>query len=332
MQINEKTLPRLLLGGMLLLVLLVTISLGGYFTHQQLKQADLQSQKVAEEVRQKHKNFLQAEIASTTDYITFTRQRTEEVLKAQIRSQTDQAFQVAQGIWEREKSHRPTAEIRQLIVEALRPVRFFDGRGYIFIDDTDGNCVLLPTAPKLEGTSLWNNQDDSGHYIMRGLVEATQNPNAAGFSRYRWYAPDSPKEMREKVAYARHFKPLNWVIGTGEYLYKVEEDLQREALARIKARRFGNDGYISVIRLLADGDVEIVANPTSANVGKRLSQLPPESIEAKLLHQLRDTAKNGGGFKEYEWKHPNANGYQRKLSQISPVLDWGWVLIAGVYL
>jgi diguanylate cyclase (GGDEF)-like protein/PAS domain S-box-containing protein len=332
MRISEKNLPRLLFGGMLILVLLITAALAAYYTLQHLKLSDQQISKAASEAKQQQKAVLQAEIDAIHDFVAFTRARTENVLKAEIKSQTDQAYQIAEAIWNKEKNHRPEKEIRQLIIEALRPVRFFEGRGYIFIDDLQGNCLLLPTAPQREGSSLWDNRDDTGHYIMRGLIEATNTPEAAGFSRYRWYAPDSPREMREKIAYTRQFKPFNWVIGTGEYIYKVEDDLKRVALERIKARHFGKDGYISVAHKLADGDTELTANPTSSNIGLRLSSLPPSSAEKELLQRIVNTAETGGGFLEYAWKHPSEPGMKRKLSLISTVNEWGWILTAGIYL
>ena len=44
----------------------------------------------------------------------------------------------------------PEAEVKRLIIEALRPQRFFDGQGYFFVDDRRGTCILLPIAPALE--------------------------------------------------------------------------------------------------------------------------------------------------------------------------------------
>ena len=40
-----------------------------------------------------------------------------------------------------------------------------------------------------------DNRDDTGHFIMRGLIEAAKKPPGEGFSRYRWYRPDQPKAL-----------------------------------------------------------------------------------------------------------------------------------------
>ncbi|MBK7416500.1 MAG: cache domain-containing protein [Dechloromonas sp.] len=56
---------------------------------------------------------------------------------------------------------RPVAEVKRLIIEALRPVRFYEGRGYYFIDDMAGQFILLPTAPQLEGKTILDSKDDA---------------------------------------------------------------------------------------------------------------------------------------------------------------------------
>ena len=106
---------------------------------------------------------------------------------------------MAEGIWQREHQRLPEARVKGLIVEALRPLRFFEGRGYFFIDTMDGRCVLLPTAPEREGSSLLDNRDDHGRYIMQALIDSVSNPEQQGFTAYRWYLPGS-HNMSEKVA------------------------------------------------------------------------------------------------------------------------------------
>ena len=81
----------------------------------------------------------------------------------QRRQQVDQAYAVAEALYTQAVDSGQPERAPQLITEALRNVRFFGGRGYLFIDDMDGNCVLLPTSPQLEGQSLLDNRDDSGH-------------------------------------------------------------------------------------------------------------------------------------------------------------------------
>lgn len=92
-----------------------------------------------------------------------------------------------------------TAETQKLIVETLRPLRFFDGRGYYFIDTLDGDCVLLPTSPEREGHSLLPIRDDNGVCIMCELIRVATQPEGAGLLRYRWYPPNDATRMDDKL-------------------------------------------------------------------------------------------------------------------------------------
>jgi diguanylate cyclase (GGDEF)-like protein/PAS domain S-box-containing protein len=327
LNVTEKLLPRLQLFGMLTLVLVLTISLGGYFTIEHVREfreslATLESNTISEQ-----EALLRNEVTTAGDYLDYVRSTTETVLKADIRAQVDQAFQMAESIYQHEKNRRSTAEIKRLILEALRPMRFYQGRGYFFVDGLDGECLLLPTAPQLEGTSFIDNRDDTGHYIMRGLIEATRNEKKSGYSRYRWFIPGNQKQMADKIAYVRLFEPFGWVIGTGEYLYKVEEDLQRQALQRLRATRFGKNGYLAALK--NDGTV-LLSPGTPQSEGRKVDELPVEQRE--VVRGVLEVAGKGGGLIRYDWVHPETHVPAPKISYVSNLESWGWVLVAGVYL
>jgi len=167
--------------------------------------------------------------------------------------------------------------VRQLIIEALREVRFYDGRGYYFIDDLEGRFVLLPTAPQLEGKLSPDNRDDTGRPIMKGLIEAARKPRGEGFLQYRWYLPDQPKTMADKLAYVRYFAPYGWLIGTGDYTSKWDALQQQEALAHLRSLRFGVSGYFGLV----DREGRSLLSPSNASLeGRHFSGLPPTEAAA----------------------------------------------------
>jgi signal transduction histidine kinase len=231
------------------------------------------------------------------------------VLRTNVKAQVRQAVQLVESIYRQEILRRgpaARAQIGELIREALRELRFFDGRGYIFIDTLAGECVLMPIHPELEGSSLLDNQDDTGHNIMRGLIEAVAGPERAGFSRYRWYTPDYPDQMREKIAYVELFEPLDWIIGSGDYLYQVENDLKQQVLSRLQALPLGDGGYIAVLD--KSGQV-LLASTHPSSAGKSLPQLDPE--RRKRLEWLLGQATPEGRFVEAEGEGPGAEGGSR---------------------
>lgn len=323
-EINARRLPGLQTMGMLAVVLLISLIVSGYFLFALQSQKKQQLQSLEEEVLGQQEALLASELDATTSYIQYMRTRTEQVLKDQSKVFVDQAIQVAESIYTQSKGSLPDAQIQRLIRESLRHVRFFDGRGYLFIDDLDGMCILLPTAPQLEGKSLFDNRDDTGHFIMRGLIDAVQNPQQFGFSRYRWYPPGNKKYMEDKIAYVRLFEPYGWIIGAGDYLYRIENDLKQEVLRRLNNFRFGDNGYISVLDMQGN-----------TLVNTALSTLADSSITRDLqrnaIEAIMNTAAAGGGVVEYSWFYPDGRGPVVKRSLVKVVPEWGWVLVAGIY-
>ena len=322
---NEQTLPRLHLIGTLAIVIVLALSLGVFFSWRSEADHRASIERVGQTVTALQQSRLQAEMDSIISYLEFTRARTEEILAKSIREQVDTAMQVAQAIYTRESPRRPAAEVKRLIIEALRPVRFYEGRGYYFIDDMQGQFILLPTAPKLEGTTNLDNRDDQGHYIMRGLIEAARKPDGQGFSRYRWYSPDSPKQMTDKLAYVRHFAPYDWLIGTGDYTYKWEQVQKQEVIARLRALRFGQTGYFALI----DRDGHLVLSQAAPQLeGKHYSEVP--KAQGAALAQLVDKGHQGGGFVHYEWPDIKTGVPGGKTGLVRVIEPWNWVVVATV--
>ncbi|SEI85368.1 PAS domain S-box-containing protein/diguanylate cyclase (GGDEF) domain-containing protein [Allopseudospirillum japonicum] len=327
-QINAKTLPRIQTLGMTGVVLLLTLSMGLYFSFEMRAQIQERLSHLRDEIIDQQKKMLTDEMSSIQGYLKFIRLQAEQVLKNAAKAEVEQAIAIARALYQKQKGQMPDPQLAELIINTLRDIRFFEGRGYIFIDDMQGQCILLPTAPHLEGTSFIENQDDTGHYIMRGLIDAVKNPQGAGFSRYRWYAPRDPENMADKISYVQYFAPFDWIIGAGDYLYRVEDDLKKSAIERLNSIRFGNFGYISVL----SGDGYLISNPTrTAQVGKHYSTFESYA-HAQLFQQLMNLGKNGGGFLEYDWYLPDGSGPYPKLSLVAYVQEWDWILVAGIYL
>jgi PAS domain S-box-containing protein len=323
---DEKTVPRIHLIGTLLLVLFLTLGLSAFFSWQNLGEQRASILRIEQAGKELIDARLKAEMQSAVSFIDFSRLRTEDVLRASITDQVDVAMQIIQAIYDRESPGHKPDEVKRLIVDALRPVRFYDGRGYYFIDDMKGQFILLPTAPQFEGRTNLDNQDDTGHYIMRGLIEAAGKPRGEGFSRYRWYKPDDPKQMSDKLAYVRHFAPFDWLVGTGDYTYKWEAAQQQEALARLRVLRFGKSGYISIINRDGRG----VLSPSNAALeGLLLSEMPPgERAAAEKLYRM---GMEKGGFVRYEWPDAKSGKMHSKTALVQMFEPWGWVLIASMY-
>ena len=328
---NASTMPRLHLLATLALVVFVVLEAAGFLSWQHAEAQRSSFERIEQVILRQQKERLNLELRSAVDYLDFARLRTEDTLRASAAAQVDMALQMVETIYRREIARRPESEVRKLIIETLRPARFFDGRGYFFIDDTQGRFVLLPTQPAYEGRDGIDNADDSGQPIMRGLLDAAHRPAGYSYFRYRWYLPDNPKIMGDKVAYVRPFEPLGWIIGTGDYLHEWENLQKQEALRRLRALRFGAGGAITVLD--RDGRVLIGPGP-STHEGLSWNDLPP--LEREAMQKVRLTTSVEPTFIEYDWPRDTPSdttrtASARKTALVSHYEPWGWTLAVSMY-
>lgn len=323
---NEKSIPRIHLVGTLFIVLLLTVGLAGYNLWQSRHNAQSSFDHLEQTLTEQIDARLKAEMHHAITTLEFIRSQTEAVLRESIVQQVDSAYQIAEAIHTRESALRPAAEVRKMVVETLRPIRFYDGRGYFFIDDMKGQFILLPTSPDLEGKTLLDNQDDTGHFIMRGLIAAARLPQGEGFSRYRWYEPENPTVMAEKLSYVRHFEPYDWLIGTGDYLYKWEERQKQEAMLQLRAHSFGLTGYA----VLFDADGRSLLSPSNAALeGKTEADLPV--FERSVLEKLLSTARAGGGIVHYDWPQADTGTLAKKTAYVQTYAPWQWIVVTTMF-
>jgi diguanylate cyclase (GGDEF)-like protein/PAS domain S-box-containing protein len=322
---NERSIPRLHLVGTLVIVITLTLSLGAFFLWRTEAEQQASLQRIAASVNAQQESRLLAEMESAASYIEFTRQRTQDVLKRSIRDQVDTAMQIAQSIYQREIARKPVEEVKRSIIEALRNARFYEGRGYYFIDDLNGKFILLPTAPQLEGKTNLENRDDTGHFIMRGLIEAAKKPEGEGYSSYRWYTPDDPKVMDDKLAYVRRFLPFDWLIGTGDYTYKWEQRQQLEAISRLRAQHFGKSGYFAIL----DSAGKTLLSPSDPSLeGRNYRDFSP--AQRDTVDHIVAIATQGGGLLHYRWAATGAAPERAKTAVVRRIEPWGWTLMATI--
>lgn len=319
---NEKTLPRIHLIGTLLIVLLLTIALAGFYSWQSQRDAQSSFARIEQALNTQSEARLKAEMSNALQVIEFTRNRSEFLLRQSIKQQLESAYQIANAIYARESGRRPAGEVRKLIVETLRPVRFYDGRGYFFIDDIKGNVVLLPTSPQLEGKNILDNQDDTGNFIMQGLIAAAKQPSGEGFSRYRWYPRSNPGQMADKLSYVRYFEPYDWLIGTGDYLYEWEDMQKQEAILRLRTHRFGETGYTALI----DTNKGILISPSKASLENQMAaNISP--LERTVFEKFEAVARAGGGIVRYDWPANASDVAVKKIAYVKVYAPWQWVVI-----
>ncbi|MCL1065785.1 cache domain-containing protein [Shewanella olleyana] len=200
-----------------------------------------------EDVISQQKQQINQQVDQVVRIIEFRKELVLSQLKQQSKSRVDEAHAIASSIFIN-NPNKPHSEIINMITDALRAIRFNDGRGYFFIFDMEGNNILHGLKPHLEGTSVWNAQDLRGTFILREHIHKIQQQQGEAFYHWWYQKPGYPVTQEfEKVGYGKEFKPLNWFIGTGEYISDVENDVKATLLKWISEYDYGEHQRMFVI-------------------------------------------------------------------------------------
>ncbi|EEX94194.1 signal transduction protein [Vibrio orientalis CIP 102891 = ATCC 33934] len=256
------------------------------------------------------------------EQIQFARTQVEDKLEDTIQEHIYEAHAIATRLYESNK-HLPEQQVTKLITDALRDIRFNQGRGYFFIYKTDGLNVMHPLLPRVEGTSLWDFKDVRGSYIVREMGEQVKKHDEA-FYRWWFVKPENRNKEFEKVGFGKYFAPYDWFIGTGDYVVDVENDIKQTSLKWLRNLRFGDYGYVFV--LASDGTIlshineSLIGQNTFAVGDEQYQQASQRIMEADK--QFVNYIANSG---------PDDISSLSKTSYVVKEPNWGWTIGAGVY-
>ena len=108
-----------------------------------------------------------------------------------------------------------TALIGPLDSEGKREISYpadLGDNGYIYIMDEEGTLLGHPSR---EGDNLWNDQDSSGEYFIRGVKDKALA--GGGFTYYDFALPNST-HIAPKLTYSVLYEDWDWIVVSGTYL------------------------------------------------------------------------------------------------------------------
>lgn len=228
----------------------------------------------------------------------------------------------------------------------IRKVRYSDGTGYLWVNNTETPHPLLiahPFMPELEGTRmdsddpLLNRARGKNMNLFQAFVEACVE-SGEGYVDYLWPkpAPDGKNEIKSKLSFVKEFKPWKWIVGSGLYF----DDLERDSMARIEAIKDELAKAFARVKIsensylfLFDGKYNVLIHPDYA--GKTLKTLANPDKEKVIMDNLMKIGKENGNTLDYQWKKPNeietGNSFNKRafVHYFAP-LDW--YVVASIYL
>ncbi len=280
----------------------------------------------------RQKEMVKQEVDRVVAVINHEKEQSEAVTKEKVKSRIYEAHAIAQYIYQQNKTSKSKTEIKQMIIDALRPIRFAKGSGYYFATRLDGVEVLFADKPEIEGLNLLDVRDTHGQYVVKEMIEIVQKADE-GFYEYYWTKPGEEGNDFKKISFVKRVEPFDWFVGTGLYVDDVEAQIKDNLLSTISRVRFGKEGYIFVNRLNGDA---LVSNGKRVSGTQKLwqgSNKNPEKMKAIFAKEYNAALKPEGGYIYYSWvKLNNPNQESPKTSYIYGLPDLQWLVGAGVYL
>jgi cytochrome c len=96
--------------------------------------------------------------------------------------------------------------------------KWFTAKTYVFVDDMDGNVLVNPPSPEIEGKNLIDWKDAKGKLLLREFIKVAKS-NGSGWVEYWWPKPGEEKPSK-KMSYIKQAKMPDGkllIVGAGIY-------------------------------------------------------------------------------------------------------------------
>ncbi len=309
-------------------VFVLVLSLVGVLGYLWMSLEITRSQSEIAEIRTSYlateKELIKNDVEDVLQYIEHQKSLAEERVKAVVKSRTEEAFKTAQYIYEQNKNDTPDSEIADLIHDALFAASWDNGNGYYFVEDLAGTEIVNHNSPEIMDKDIVDLQDDDGNFIVRDILAFAKPEAREGFCSFYWRRPDSPEILEPRISFIKFFEPLDWIIGNGMYVEDEKELIKKEILEWVEKTHPRVDGYIFT------GTWEGLSLTGPAKGENMYHVTAPNGV--KVVQELINKAKKGGGFVEYIMPEFSGQRSVPKISYVAAIEEWQWYIGTGVYV
>jgi signal transduction histidine kinase len=299
---------------------IVMSSLFLFFEYRSFKQeSEIQKSTFIEAQKELVKN----EVDKVIEHIAISRDIRMNQVNEILTYRVDQAYLLIENLYLKNKGKYSKEAILQLAREALRPLRSKEIRGDYFLIRTNGEEILYPAHPEVEGVNFLDQPDSPEKEIVKEEIHIALeegqgfiNGNSTTFTTKESFSSPS-------VIYVCYFKPLDIVIGTGEYIPDIEEDIQKEAIQYIKNVKYGFNQQLFINDTA--GNV-IVSNTTQYADGDNIINLKDQSGFEIIKAEILASKSPNGGFTTFDWLNDENGHIEKNMSFVKAYPEWNWIL------
>ncbi len=276
------------------------------------------------------KNQAKIRVDETADYIRFRENTLISRIEQQVQGRVEEGHKIALSVLERNRTKSPS-EIRRMVIESLRAPRFFNGRGYYFIDTLQGDVVLYPTRPEIEGTNALNITDTRGQRVVEQEIKLVKEQGEGYVTGY-WPRPNDPdQEGHLKISYVKLLEPFDWYIGTGDYYDDVKAEVRQDIINRYTAFAPDNGTRVFIIDESGNELVPRFKNSGGTTVLPELLRTEEEK-QALIKEELEYLASNPAGYAYVRTEKVTSGAEKQSAVYLQAIPKWELIIGAEVPL
>ncbi|MGZ2368607.1 cache domain-containing protein [Ancylomarina sp. YFZ004] len=300
---------------------LVLIIIGSIWIYNEYSKFNVESNSLRENYIEEHKSMLILNTKKCTDYIEYRENQLEELIKENLKTNVDQAYEIALHIYKTNKNTLSEGVIKQRIKEAVSAFKFNSKKRSIFINTLKGVGVLYPRNPQWEGKSLLNYKDINQNKLVVSELDRLKDSDES-FVKYKG-SKNIPNKFNAytKISYIKKFKPLNWYMGSFAYADDFLESIQADCIERIKNMKVNEENYFFIYS--KNGTCLLHENAIYQGRNYRTFEEDNDiDISRKILFS---TGEKKARFIRYNM----AKG--EKVTYLFDIDEWNWILGSGFH-
>lgn len=304
----------------MLVIFGLTLFIGVFWMVNEYQAYEESIENIRTNYHSRYRGRVQEEYVKVIDFIEYKRSLTDQRIEEDIRDKVQSAYTIASHIYSLYKNQKTVEELRAMVAEALRPIRWENGKGYYFAGSvTEGKIDLFADEPWFEGRSADEFGNIAGTDVIGDIISIMKE-KGAGLYSYELVKPQFPGRTFPKIAFVKYFEPFDWFIGAGIYTDALEEILQADVLARIQSMSFGKDGEVFGFRrdgtVICNRDERFIGRSIEDFIGADGVPYGPRLAAASKIPE--------GDFVSYTFQ-PDFGESHVKLSFVKSYDPWGWI-------
>jgi signal transduction histidine kinase len=276
-----------------------------------------------------YKKSIKNDVERVKDLVIFMQKKTARKLKDRVKRRVYEAYAIAENIYNTNKGKKSDKEIKLLIANSLSNIRFFNNRGYYFINTNSGEAILFNGKVTLNSNKdVLNIKDHRGNFIVKDQIDIV-NRHKEGFTHKYFKKIDTiDNKEYEKISFVKKFEPYDWHIGTGDYLEDIKKLLQKELIDRVEDISYGSTNYLFIF----DKNANVVYHPSTKLIDKNI-----DDFSVNRGSNITDTIKESiankkSTFVTYNYtKQNHIQNILEKTSYLTYVNNWDWLIGSGFY-